>query len=311
MRLLCVALLGGLSLVACSGKGGVCGPQSCGGCCTADGFCASGTDQLSCGERGGSCVSCDAMHMCMQGNCVASAYGGGGGGAGGGAGGGGVSMGGGTATGGGTSDGGATGGGATDGGSESDLFSDGRTDGGCAPAICHCGNMPVVLHNVDYGIVEEEFPDMPYSMFEDLRDDARACGGAGVIHSLARWDTTRLAGALVKSAQVQFQYVADYNQYSGAPRRIDLELAGALWDGQTVTWNTRPPEAGQLANTSLVDNVGAYVNFQVPYAPIQAWIDSNSARTPGVILKFDNEQCPSPRWPARFSLDVTLIVTCN
>jgi hypothetical protein len=168
-----------------------------------------------------------------------------------------------------------------------------------------------VLHNVDYGIVEEEFPDRTYTMFEDLRDDARACGGDGVIHSLARWDTTQLAGARVKSAQVQFQYVADYNEYSGAPRQIDLSLAGAQWDGTTVTWNSRPPEVEQLSTTSLVDTIGAYVNFQVPYAPIQGWIDSNSVQTPGVILKFDNEQCPAPRWPAQFSLDVTLIVTCN
>jgi hypothetical protein len=85
-----------------------CGPETCGGCCAADGRCESGTAHRACGLGGVTCDACSAIDACVLGECTPNG-GGDGGGAGGGVGGGGG--------GGGTGVGGGNGGGVVGGGS--------------------------------------------------------------------------------------------------------------------------------------------------------------------------------------------------
>jgi hypothetical protein len=47
-----------------------CSPKHCGGCCTADGFCAGGASAVTCGTGGKACVDCASMGQgCNQGVC--------------------------------------------------------------------------------------------------------------------------------------------------------------------------------------------------------------------------------------------------
>jgi hypothetical protein len=47
-----------------------CGPLTCGGCCTADGFCAGGGSEATCGTGGGACQNCTGTgQSCDQGVC--------------------------------------------------------------------------------------------------------------------------------------------------------------------------------------------------------------------------------------------------
>ncbi|MBL8956426.1 MAG: hypothetical protein JNK82_36970 [Myxococcaceae bacterium] len=62
---------------------GTCNPTQCGGCCDSDGFCQQGTSQAECGVGGAICSPCNAMQMCMAGQCVVASNAGGSGAAGG------------------------------------------------------------------------------------------------------------------------------------------------------------------------------------------------------------------------------------
>jgi hypothetical protein len=46
-----------------------CSAEVCGGCCTADGFCAGGQSSASCGARGSACVVCSPGAVCTDGSC--------------------------------------------------------------------------------------------------------------------------------------------------------------------------------------------------------------------------------------------------
>jgi hypothetical protein len=48
-----------------------CGPFTCGGCCRADGFCAGGGSEATCGTAGGACQDCTRTgQSCDQGVCA-------------------------------------------------------------------------------------------------------------------------------------------------------------------------------------------------------------------------------------------------
>jgi hypothetical protein len=49
-----------------------CGPQNCGGCCSADGTCVGGQSAATCGQGGESCTDCTATgQICVGGSCIA------------------------------------------------------------------------------------------------------------------------------------------------------------------------------------------------------------------------------------------------
>jgi hypothetical protein len=107
--LLSTALLALVSSSACS-TGPACGPDSCTGCCDANGECVAGFTPNSCGASGNRCDVCVGEQACFLGRCMSPAVSGGGdgtfdagstGGGGGGGGGGTVEVDAGTATGGG------------------------------------------------------------------------------------------------------------------------------------------------------------------------------------------------------------------
>lgn len=81
------AIGGGGGQTAGGGGTASCSPASCQGCCQANGVCASGTNNASCGSGGEQCQLCSAGNCNAQGQCVAGQGGGGGatGGGGGGA----------------------------------------------------------------------------------------------------------------------------------------------------------------------------------------------------------------------------------
>ncbi|MCC6336265.1 MAG: hypothetical protein IT380_20050 [Myxococcales bacterium] len=112
---LLAGVLFGLAFAACSGGSTTCSAANCGGCCTAEGKCESGTSAQACGLNGASCGRCGTGTVCQAttGTCQGSNTGGGaGGGSGGGTGGGiGGGSGGGTGAGIGGGSGGGTGGG--------------------------------------------------------------------------------------------------------------------------------------------------------------------------------------------------------
>jgi hypothetical protein len=56
----CAPPLGGCSAGKCSGPPPPCGPDNCGGCCTAAGACVTGTADAACGATGASCQNCSA-----------------------------------------------------------------------------------------------------------------------------------------------------------------------------------------------------------------------------------------------------------
>lgn len=65
-----------LALLMTGGCGAVestvaCGPETCGGCCTASGECVSATAS-TCGRAGAQCVSCAAGASCAAGQCRAA-----------------------------------------------------------------------------------------------------------------------------------------------------------------------------------------------------------------------------------------------
>ncbi|MBE2251935.1 MAG: hypothetical protein IAE78_20540 [Myxococcus sp.] len=55
---------------ACVPARAACGPGTCAGCCTADGFCMVGTQPLACGRNAGPCDRCDFEFECLQNQCV-------------------------------------------------------------------------------------------------------------------------------------------------------------------------------------------------------------------------------------------------
>ncbi|GMU60669.1 MAG: hypothetical protein AMXMBFR34_24320 [Myxococcaceae bacterium] len=101
---LLAGFLFGLAFAACSGGSTTCSSANCGGCCTAEGKCESGTSAQACGLNGASCGRCGAGTVCQAttGTCQASNTGGGAGGGSGGGAGGGIGGGSGGGTGGGT-----------------------------------------------------------------------------------------------------------------------------------------------------------------------------------------------------------------
>lgn len=101
-------------LAACGAPRPDCGPSNCSGCCSSEGECLPGNQNVACGNGGGLCDVCGFSSRCELGACFFSQTGGGGG-----------------ATGGG---GGATGGGYVgDGGFQ--LFFRGSIDGGTQQLI--------------------------------------------------------------------------------------------------------------------------------------------------------------------------------
>jgi hypothetical protein len=52
--------------------GYVCGPGTCGGCCSATGDCVGGESVSTCGSGGATCQDCEGSGACSQGACVAS-----------------------------------------------------------------------------------------------------------------------------------------------------------------------------------------------------------------------------------------------
>ncbi|MFO0663387.1 MAG: hypothetical protein U0174_05520 [Polyangiaceae bacterium] len=49
-----------------------CSPANCKGCCTSDGKCVGGVDQVACGVGGASCKACGAAEACNAGKCEPS-----------------------------------------------------------------------------------------------------------------------------------------------------------------------------------------------------------------------------------------------
>lgn len=76
---LLAGFLFGLAFAACSGGSTTCSSANCGGCCTAEGKCESGTSAQACGLNGASCGRCGAGTVCQAttGTCQASNTGGG------------------------------------------------------------------------------------------------------------------------------------------------------------------------------------------------------------------------------------------
>ena len=62
MKTTTIAVLGAwLLLAGCSSPPTPCDPKSCGGCCSAEGRCETGTTAQACGLSGATCRDC---HMC-------------------------------------------------------------------------------------------------------------------------------------------------------------------------------------------------------------------------------------------------------
>lgn len=97
-----------LLLLACTSSG-VCGPETCSGCCDANHICVGGGTDFACGSGGAACLACKPGFKCVAQLCKQGAGGGGAnvsGSGGGSAGGGGPGQGGGFALGGGSGGGG-------------------------------------------------------------------------------------------------------------------------------------------------------------------------------------------------------------
>ena len=90
MRLLCLLALTVVAL-GCPSPQSTCGPTTCRGCCSANGTCETGFDDIACGQDGTGCANCvasqatcNANHVCLAGTGGSSGAGGGSTGSGGG-----------------------------------------------------------------------------------------------------------------------------------------------------------------------------------------------------------------------------------
>jgi hypothetical protein len=55
------------------GEAGACGPQTCNGCCDANGTCTAGTSDAACGTSGAACSDCTTLaQTCTAGACSAA-----------------------------------------------------------------------------------------------------------------------------------------------------------------------------------------------------------------------------------------------
>lgn len=59
-----------VSLLSACQSGTACGPDSCNGCCDANGICVTGASAAACGASGNACVACGSNEACNAGSCA-------------------------------------------------------------------------------------------------------------------------------------------------------------------------------------------------------------------------------------------------
>lgn len=179
--------------------------------------------------------------------------------------------------------------------------------GGGGPAGC-VGNQVALTATVGL-MIDEEFTTWARPRVH-LRDDARACGGRGAVRTLSDWDFSGTLGLKATgSATVRFRYNYGWDGYGGPARTVSLHQVTSAWDGGAA-WASAPAfDVVPLGSATLSPVVGTTVEFPVPAALVQGWIDDPSRRH-GVLFKFLSETCPSPRWPAEFDAPV-LVIPCG
>lgn len=176
---------------------------------------------------------------------------------------------------------------------------------GClaAPAVPAPGatGQPLVITASDRALIDEEYPQLVRNHRLHILDDAKACGGFGSVRSIARWDVSNVDCADIAAVHARWTYAHDFEQYSGGSRQVAVHQLSSAWSQNSATWSNAPTfDPVPLAVFTLHD---------VPDASIVLPV-SLDAGVNGLMIKFTDETCAPPRWPAELALNPTLEVEC-
>jgi hypothetical protein len=163
-----------------------------------------------------------------------------------------------------------------------------------------CDGGTVRVRATEWVLVDEEFPNWARTERLHLRDDAKACGGVGAVRTLVRWDLSALRGLqLAGPGAAQFRYAYGWDGYAGPARVVALARVRGSWDASTP-WAALPAtELSYLGTSTLQPVIGATLEFPIQAQVLREWVDG-AGPNDGVLLRFLNEDCSRPRWPADF-----------
>jgi hypothetical protein len=167
-----------------------------------------------------------------------------------------------------------------------------------APPSTPCTSGSITLISTTWDMIDEGIPARAVPTRIHVRDDAIACGGRGVVRTLVRWDVSSLRGRVVTgNASAAFTLTSDWEYNATGGRFVAIFDVLTAWNAAT-TWSSAPSwNPMPWSSVEMFPMVGSVVTFDVPMQGVVNWIDNPSANN-GILLKFANETCAMPRWPA-------------
>ncbi len=132
--------------------------------------------------------------------------------------------------------------------------------------------------------------------------DSRAFN-LGQTETFLRWDLSTSSGWTVRSAALRLYVAFATYESSGQRMTIEARRVTANWNEATLTWNNKPTfERNRVeASATLDTSVGRWIEWPLPKALVQSWVDSPLTNF-GIALVDPDASRPGPHIRNFYSL---------